>query len=98
MTPNVVTFGVLAIGCRMEKDGRELLEQLDTIHCAPNYVILGTLLFNACSTRNFSYALFLMQYMLKNQIRPSQDILNNLEKFDRTMLQIVRNKVINCFK
>ncbi|KAK9305996.1 hypothetical protein QLX08_003221 [Tetragonisca angustula] len=92
MTPNVVTFGVLAIGCRMEKDGRELLEQLDTIHCAPNYVILGTLLFNACSTRNFSYTLFLMRYILKNQIRPSQDMLNNLEKFDRTMLEIVRNK------
>ncbi|KOX78184.1 Pentatricopeptide repeat-containing protein 1 [Melipona quadrifasciata] len=92
MTPNIVTFGVLAIGCRMEKDGRELLEQLDTIRCAPNYVILGTLLFNACSTRNFSYALFLMQYILKNQIRPSQDMLNNLEKFDRIMLEIVRNK------
>lgn len=97
MIPNIVTFGALAIGCRMYKDGRELLEQMDTIGYAPNYVILETLIFNACSVRNFTYVLYLMKYILENRIEPSQQILNTLEKFDELILQIIRNKVYKLF-
>ncbi|XP_043591345.1 pentatricopeptide repeat-containing protein 1, mitochondrial [Bombus pyrosoma] len=92
LIPNIITFGVLAIGCRMHKDGRELLEQMDTIGYAPNYVILETLMLNACSVRNFNYVLYLMDYILKNRIEPSQQILNILEKFDELLLQIIRNE------
>lgn len=97
MIPNIVTFGVLAIGCRMHKDGRELLEQMDTIGYAPNYVILETLIFNACSVRNFAYVLYLMKYISKNKIQPSQNILNILEKFDGMILQIIKNEVYKLF-
>ncbi|XP_033366964.1 pentatricopeptide repeat-containing protein 1, mitochondrial [Bombus vosnesenskii] len=92
LIPNIVTFGVLAIGCRMHKDGRELLEQMETIGYAPNYMILETLIFNACSVRNFTYVLYLMKYISENRIEPSQQILNILEKFDELMLQIIRNE------
>ncbi|XP_060818537.1 pentatricopeptide repeat-containing protein 1, mitochondrial [Bombus pascuorum] len=92
LTPNIITFGVLAIGCKMYKDGRELLEQMDTIGYAPNYVILETLIFNACSVKNFSYVLYLMDYILKNRIKPSQQILSILKKFDELILQIIRNE------
>lgn len=97
MIPDIITFGVLAIGCRMHKDGRELLEQMETIGYAPNYVILETLILNACSTRNFTYVLYLMKYILENRIEPSQQMLNTLEKFDELMLQIIRNEVYKLF-
>lgn len=92
LMPNIITFGVLAIGCKMYKDGRELLEQMDTIGYATNYVILETLIFNACSSKNFPYVLYLMNYILRNRIKPSQQILDTLEKFDVLILQIIENK------
>ncbi|XP_071858849.1 pentatricopeptide repeat-containing protein 1, mitochondrial isoform X2 [Bombus fervidus] len=92
LIPNIITFGVLAIGCKMYKDGRELLEQMDTIGYAPNYVILETLIFNACSVKKFTYVLYLMDYILKNRIEPSQQILSTLKKFDELILQIIKNE------
>lgn len=92
-TPNIVTFGVLAIGCIRCKDGLELLEQIDTIGYAPNFKILETLFYNACYYKNFIYVLHLMKYILHNNITPTTNILNILEKFDELVLEIIKNKV-----
>uniref|UniRef100_V9IEN1 Pentatricopeptide repeat-containing protein 1 n=1 Tax=Apis cerana TaxID=7461 RepID=V9IEN1_APICE len=71
-TPNIITFGVLAIGCIRCRDGIELLEQMDTIGYAPNFIVLETLFFNACRYKNFVYILHLMEYILHNNVIPTK--------------------------
>lgn len=83
----------MAIGCIRCRDGIELLEQMDTIGYAPNFIVLETLFFNACRYKNFVYILHLMEYILHNNVIPTKNILNNLEKFDELTLEIIGNKV-----
>ncbi|XP_017876526.1 pentatricopeptide repeat-containing protein 1, mitochondrial [Ceratina calcarata] len=92
LSPNVITFGVLAIGCRKYWDGMELLEQMDAIGYAPNYIVLQALFMNACIGKDFKYVLNLMQYLLKRRMKPPPSILNTLEKFDEIMLQSLENE------
>lgn len=91
--PNIITFGVLAIGCIRCRDGIELLEQMSTIGYIPNYKILETLFLNACRYNNYVYIYHLMEYILHNNITPSEKILNILEKFDELVLGMLENEV-----
>lgn len=90
--PNIITFGVLAIGCIRCRDGIELLEQMSTIGYIPNYKILETLFLNACRYNNYVYIYHLMEYILHNNITPSEKILNILEKFDELVLGMLENE------
>lgn len=92
-TPNIITFGVLAIGCKKLGDGKELLEQMDSINFTPNYKILETLLHNACANKRFSYVLYLLKYILAAEIKPSKDMLQILKTFDEIILKEIENKV-----
>lgn len=91
--PNIITFGVLAIGCIRCRDGIELLEQMSTIGYIPNCKILETLFLNACRYNNYVYIYHLMEYILHNNITPSEKILNILEKFDELVLGMLENEV-----
>ncbi|XP_076546358.1 pentatricopeptide repeat-containing protein 1, mitochondrial [Osmia lignaria lignaria] len=91
-TANIITFGVLAIGCRKLEDGKELLEQMDNIGFAPNYTILETLLHNACANKRFSYVLYLMKHILATEIKPSKNMLQFLKNFDEMILKEIENK------
>ncbi|XP_076753424.1 pentatricopeptide repeat-containing protein 1, mitochondrial [Xylocopa sonorina] len=92
LTPDIITFGVLALGCIKYQDGIELLNQMDTIGYAPNYIILHSLIRNACYLKNFHYLLHLMDYMKENQIKPTNIILETIEKFDDLTLQYLDGK------
>lgn len=96
-TPNIMTFGVLAIGCRRHKDGIELLQQMDAIGYEANYIILETLLYHACRYRDFNYILHLMHYLFKRRIILSQNMLHILDKFDAVILQFLDNEVHKLF-
>ncbi|XP_031825956.2 pentatricopeptide repeat-containing protein 1, mitochondrial isoform X1 [Nomia melanderi] len=92
LSPNIMTFGVLALGCPQEKYGRELLKQMDNIGFKPNCVIVGTLIFSAAQRRNFKYLQYLMNYMLENDVESSPYIFQTLEKFEQLILQFMKNK------
>ena len=92
LTPNVITFGVLALGCSQLNDGMELLEQMDNIGYEINTKILGTLIHRAAYHKDFRYLKFVMNYMLKYEIKPSTFILDTLKKFERLILELLKKK------
>lgn len=98
LSPNIITFGVLALGCKKYWDGMELLEQMDGIGYAPNYIVLQALFMNACLGRDFKYVLHLMTYMLKNRMKPQESILKTLEKFDEVMLLTLEDETKYKYK
>ncbi|XP_076685059.1 pentatricopeptide repeat-containing protein 1, mitochondrial [Andrena cerasifolii] len=92
LTPNVITFGVLALGCTQLNDGMELLEQMNNIGYEVNTTILGTLIHRAAYHKDFRYLKFLMDYMLESEIKPSTFILDTLTKFERLILALLKKK------
>ena len=92
LMPNVITFGVLALGCAQLKDGMELLEQMDNIGYEINTTILGTLIHRAAYHKDFRYLQFVMNYMLEYDIKPSTFILDTLKKFEKLILEHLKKK------
>ncbi|CAK9816925.1 Pentatricopeptide repeat-containing protein 1, mitochondrial [Anthophora plagiata] len=92
LMPNIQTFEALAYGCTRQRDGIELLEQINAIGYATDNVVLEKLLYNACYYKNFGYVSYLMNYILKHQIAPSKKILEILEKFDGLLLELTTDE------
>lgn len=92
LEPNINTFEALAYGCRRQRDGIELLEQINTIGYAVDNIILEKLLYNACYANNFGYVSYLMTYILRCQIVPSKKILEILKSFDKLLLEFTTDE------
>lgn len=93
MTPDIITFGVLAIGCTNYNDGKMLLEQMNNIGYEPNNTVIQTLLFEACYSRNFDYVLYLMQYISQSKLKVTKYIISTLERFDKLALKTIEEQV-----
>ncbi|CAG0888542.1 unnamed protein product [Darwinula stevensoni] len=78
--PDIVTYGVLALGCRTRNEGNQLLQDMELAGIRCNMEILGALLSNALSQTDFGWALNLMNVARVNSIEPSLMFLNYLEK------------------
>lgn len=81
LSPNVMTFGVLALGCQEWEHAREFLEGIEAFGYKPNSVIMGTLVSTACRKRNFEFLLFVMRYMTENYIRPNEKAIAIVKEF-----------------
>ncbi|XP_076282043.1 pentatricopeptide repeat-containing protein 1, mitochondrial [Lasioglossum baleicum] len=87
LMPDVITFGVLALGCQKIAYGIELLEQMNNVGYASNHIIIGALIHNACYGRNFKYVEFLLNYMLDYNMKPNKYIRETLENFEKLILK-----------
>lgn len=92
ISPDVMTFGVLSLGCNNERDGMELLEQLDSIGYKPNIIILETLLQKGCVQKNLKYVSYLLKYMSINRINPTRHTFEILETFQTLLTKLVNHK------
>ncbi|XP_046818446.1 pentatricopeptide repeat-containing protein 1, mitochondrial [Vespa crabro] len=92
MIPNVMTFGVLAMGCFRSKEAYELIEGLEIAGYVPNIVILGTFISNACRTFNTNYVIEMIHYMRINRIKPNEKILTYLNKYEETLTKMHLSK------
>ncbi|XP_015171019.1 PREDICTED: pentatricopeptide repeat-containing protein 1, mitochondrial [Polistes dominula] len=94
MLPNIMTFGVLALGCQKVKEAVELLEGLDIAGYVPNVVILGTLISNACHALDTKYLMEIMDYMTKNKLKANDKIYVLLDNYKETLSQMLLSKKI----
>ncbi|TGZ49016.1 pentatricopeptide repeat-containing protein 1, mitochondrial [Temnothorax longispinosus] len=85
LSPNVMTFGVLALGCQECGEAQEFLAGIEAFGYKPNSVIMGTLLKTACHKKDFKYLLFVMNYMMENKMRPSEQAVKSLEEFSKEL-------------
>ena len=92
LSPNVMTFGVLALGCQELMQAQEFLEGIEVFGYKPNSVIIGTLVDTACHKKNFGYLLFIMRYMMENRTRPTAQTIEIVKKFSEELPKIEKLK------
>lgn len=79
--PDVITWGVLALGCQSHDDALALLEGMDATGHTLNTVIAGALIGNACSTNQYKYIVDIMRIMKEEKVTPSQHLYQIIDKF-----------------
>ncbi|XP_047113350.1 pentatricopeptide repeat-containing protein 1, mitochondrial [Schistocerca piceifrons] len=92
LIPNVMTFGVLAIGCENEVDAKVLMEDMESAGYRMNAEIMGAMLHNACVRLNFSYINTVLEIMKKKDISPNLKFLEKLELFNIRCVKLLKNK------
>ncbi|ALC43076.1 CG4611, partial [Drosophila busckii] len=81
--PDIVTYGVLALGCRSQEQARELLQQMEAEGIRMNMAILGAMLRQGCAQRSFAYINEIMQLSLEQGLKPNESFLRHLHNFHR---------------
>ncbi|KAH8402890.1 hypothetical protein KR222_009141, partial [Zaprionus bogoriensis] len=81
--PDIVTYGVLSLGCRTQEEARELLQQMQAAGIRMNAAILGAMLRQGCAQKSFAYINEIMQLSLEENIRPNETFLRHLHNFHR---------------
>ncbi|KAM7356823.1 pentatricopeptide repeat-containing protein 1, mitochondrial-like [Cochliomyia hominivorax] len=79
--PDIVTYGVLALGCTTVESSRELLEQMRHSGIRMNIQILGAMLRQGCAQKSFPYVCEIMQISLDENIKPNEVFLRHLHNF-----------------
>lgn len=93
LSPNVMTFGVLALSCEECTEAKEFLEGIEAFDYRPNSVIMSTLIRKACVKKNFEYLLFVMNYILRNKINPNSQTIADVDRFSKELAKIKKPTV-----
>ena len=95
--PDIVTFGVMSLGCSTEVQGVQLINDTKRSGFKLNNEIVGGLIKNATVRQNYDYLLTLLKVMKTEGINPEPIILENIsvaiEKTERALLDIERGNV-----
>lgn len=94
LRPDIVTYGVLALGCRTQEQARELLKQMQAAGIRINSVILGAMLRQGCAQKSFAYVNEIMQLSLEEHIKPNEVFLRHLHNFHRGCARAIDARVM----
>lgn len=81
LKPDIVTYGVLALGCRTPTEADELLQEMYDKGVRMNIQILGAMLKQGCVRHDFPYVLKVMKIVLTERIKPNEQFLRHLQSF-----------------
>ncbi|XP_066993743.2 pentatricopeptide repeat-containing protein 1, mitochondrial [Anabrus simplex] len=90
--PDIVTFGVLALGCKTEDEAKQLIKDMRSAGYRMNTEILGAMLHQACIRHDFHYILKIMYISKEEQIKPNAQFLSYLENLNTSCWEILKNK------
>ncbi|XP_034940243.1 pentatricopeptide repeat-containing protein 1, mitochondrial [Chelonus insularis] len=93
LTPNIMTWGVLALTCSTLEDARALIQNMRTTGHLVNSVIIGALIGNASCTNDFDYIHEMMDKIVRYKIRPSKELYEILDKFQHKITDIVTERI-----
>lgn len=80
LAPDLITYGVLAIGCKFKEDAESLIERITKSGYRLNTEILGAMLYQAYYHTQLEYAIWVLDTNTEWQIKPNKIFMQNLEK------------------
>lgn len=81
LRPDIVTYGVLALGCQSQEEAHLLIEEMNEKGIKMNLPILGAMLKSGCVKKNFDYILEILNIIQELKLKPNTKILDVLEIF-----------------
>lgn len=87
--PDIVTYGVLALGCRTQDEARELIAEMKSKEIRMNAQILGAMLRQGCAQKTFPYICEILQISLDENVPPNESFLRHLDKFYKQCAQLI---------
>lgn len=71
LVPNIMTFGVLALGCNNLESTKNLINDIEEVGFRVNIQILGALIKRSYEMLDIEMALFVLENLIKEEINPS---------------------------
>ncbi|XP_055690669.1 pentatricopeptide repeat-containing protein 1, mitochondrial [Lutzomyia longipalpis] len=91
LLPDIVTYGVMALGCQTQAEAEELLMVMKNNDIRVNAAILGAMLRQGCSKNNFNYVMYILDLCEWEQIRPNQQFVKHLLEFEKKCRQWLKH-------
>ncbi|KAG4067709.1 hypothetical protein HA402_005481 [Bradysia odoriphaga] len=95
LEPDIVTYGVLALGCRNVEEARDLLTEMDIKGVRMNVQILGAMLKQGCYRRDFPYIFEILKITKKERLKPNRQFLEHIDKFNYHCYNILKRLTDN---
>lgn len=89
-SPNIFTYGILALCCETLEDAQGLLDDMFDNGYRINIEILGALLRQACVKENFVYILQIMELVAKENIHTNKQFMDHLESFHKSCVEKIK--------
>ncbi|XP_053674536.1 pentatricopeptide repeat-containing protein 1, mitochondrial [Anopheles nili] len=83
LEPDIVTYGVLALGCQTQEEARSLLKMMQDANVHMNIQILGAMLRQGCIKNNFRYVTEVLNIVKNERLKPNEQFLRHLEDFSK---------------
>lgn len=98
LEPDIVTYGVLALGCQSQEEAQGLIQEMDRKGIKMNIQILGAMLKSGCVNRNFDYIIEVLSIIKELKLKPNDRILASLDIFVKSCNKFKKRDVRNVPK
>jgi len=92
MDIDIITFGVLALGCKNKNEAKDLIKNITDHGFRVNAEILGTMLGQACYHFNFGYVTYIMNMVKHEEIKPNRLFMDRLNSFDNKIKDLMKKR------
>ncbi|XP_071438786.1 pentatricopeptide repeat-containing protein 1, mitochondrial [Hetaerina americana] len=95
ISPNIMSYGILAMGCRNKHAARQFMDEMKAAGFRLNAEIVGTLMKSACYRSEVFHVLELMEICIKEEIRPNAQLLQRLNDFKVKIRNALKEDKVN---
>lgn len=81
LQPDIMTYGVLALGCRTRHEAWDLINEMNDKGIKMNMPILGAMVKQGCCTRDFNYIMDILGIIKRFKMKPSEQLMETLDRF-----------------